>query len=301
MTALTEHEIWHDVHDAIDDWAKRDLALYPESLGGITSWSDRIAQAVVEKFNVTAKLSGGAGEVAGWRWECFEAGCWETHWARSKPDLEQWRYPTRWLEPLYLDTPPGEPAVVPAEGDCIGNDAMACPHCGGSGHKGDATPAPVSDDLVGRLDAAYKRYQTELAKEARDRITDLQAEVGRKDEALKSIAFAAHFSGAIAEGEERAAWLHIERLANAAPVMSGWLIEQGDSPVSHPLYLAGYGDGRPGSWSEDHLQAIRFARKDDADRALTLLDDEATYRVCQHAWDDGRRAALNAGECDAQG
>lgn len=69
------------------------------------------------------------------------------------------------------------------------------------------------------------------------------------------------------------------------PEETGWLIEDAQSEVSAPSYLAGYSEGRPGAWSTKHLDAIRFARKVDAEQAATLIDDgEHEVRICEHAW-----------------
>lgn len=61
-----------------------------------------------------------------------------------------------------------------------------------------------------------------------------------------------------------------------------WVIEMGRSPVSAPEYWAG------NRWSTDHADAIRFARKEDAERTAKGFDDdpapEADYRFCEHGW-----------------
>jgi len=63
---------------------------------------------------------------------------------------------------------------------------------------------------------------------------------------------------------------------------SGWLIELGRSPVSAPEYWCGSG------WSTDHMQAVRFARRIDAERTAAGWDDEPApetpYRICEHGW-----------------
>ena len=55
---------------------------------------------------------------------------------------------------------------------------------------------------------------------------------------------------------------------------TGWVIEHRNSEVSKPYYFAG-----PGKWSYNHLDAVRFARKEDADKFNTDGD-----RVAAHAW-----------------
>lgn len=78
-----------------------------------------------------------------------------------------------------------------------------------------------------------------------------------------------------------------------------WVIERGDSEVSAPKYWTG------SAWSSDNLKAIRFVRRDDAERVRLFALETATprHRVCEHGWtalasspatghDTGRRDAL---------
>ena len=63
----------------------------------------------------------------------------------------------------------------------------------------------------------------------------------------------------------------------------GWVIEHRRSLVSEPEYWTGNG------WSKNHLDAIRFARKIDAERARNGFDeydgdDPREHRVCEHQW-----------------
>jgi hypothetical protein len=77
-----------------------------------------------------------------------------------------------------------------------------------------------------------------------------------------------------------------ERLASSEGSMStydqfAWVIERGDS--STPIYWAGYlswGDGR---WSNDHLDAVRFVRKIDAERTIAGMT-QPNHRVVEHVW-----------------
>lgn len=65
-----------------------------------------------------------------------------------------------------------------------------------------------------------------------------------------------------------------------------WVIELGDSPVSQPLYwTAGLPvkDRPPTSFSSDHLQAVRFAREEDAAKVASALVT-ARVRICEHGW-----------------
>ena len=68
-------------------------------------------------------------------------------------------------------------------------------------------------------------------------------------------------------------------------VETGWVIEKGDSPVSKPLYWTGAVN--PLSWSDDHLEAVRFSRKEDAERFVEMCFDieaEKDSRICEHEW-----------------
>lgn len=65
----------------------------------------------------------------------------------------------------------------------------------------------------------------------------------------------------------------------------GWVIEHKNSEPCAPLYWSGNG------WSRDHLRAIRFARKEDAERTARGWDEDdplphepAEHRCCEHAW-----------------
>jgi hypothetical protein len=63
-----------------------------------------------------------------------------------------------------------------------------------------------------------------------------------------------------------------------------WLIEHRNSEISRPQYWAGSG------WTYDDQQAVRFARKVDAERVAAGFDEddplpsEAPHRICEHAW-----------------
>ena len=65
---------------------------------------------------------------------------------------------------------------------------------------------------------------------------------------------------------------------------SGWVIERGDSEVSRPRYWRGNG------WSYDHMDAIRYARKIDAERTASGFDEDGRlpldepHRICEHGW-----------------
>lgn len=63
-----------------------------------------------------------------------------------------------------------------------------------------------------------------------------------------------------------------------------WVIEHRRSPVSAPEYWAGNG------WDSDHMRAIRYARKLDAERSAAGFDEddplpaETPHRIAEHGW-----------------
>ena len=59
---------------------------------------------------------------------------------------------------------------------------------------------------------------------------------------------------------------------------SGWVIERGDSQPCAPTYWAGVD-----RWSQDHIDAVRFARKQDAERVAYGLPSP-NCRIAEHAW-----------------
>lgn len=59
-----------------------------------------------------------------------------------------------------------------------------------------------------------------------------------------------------------------------------WCIERGDSSPSTPTYWSG-----PDYWSQDHMDAVRFLRKQDAERVACRLG-QGYHRVCEHGWSD---------------
>lgn len=76
---------------------------------------------------------------------------------------------------------------------------------------------------------------------------------------------------------------YVERV-EAKSMEYGWVIEHHRSPVHSPEYWVGNG------WDRDHLRAIRFARKDDAQRSLDGFDEddplpgEQPHRIAEHGW-----------------
>ncbi len=70
--------------------------------------------------------------------------------------------------------------------------------------------------------------------------------------------------------------------------MFAWVIERGDSNVSRPKYwAAGQAEsGRASAWTSNHAQAIRFARKVDAERVAERIMQQIPVRICEHGWGD---------------
>lgn len=66
----------------------------------------------------------------------------------------------------------------------------------------------------------------------------------------------------------------------------GWVIERADSEPSAPKYwAAGQQDPqRTSAWTSNHMQAIRFARKLDAERVAERAMKGIDVRICEHAW-----------------
>lgn len=73
---------------------------------------------------------------------------------------------------------------------------------------------------------------------------------------------------------------------------SGWLIERADSEPAEPWYWSAGAywlepitdPGRLAAWTQNHNEAIRFARKDDAEKLAKRLLTHVEVRVCQHVW-----------------
>lgn len=65
---------------------------------------------------------------------------------------------------------------------------------------------------------------------------------------------------------------------------TGWLIEHGAYPASAPMYWTGKSMG---TWSGNHADACRFARREDAFRVSLWLGDpheRPSHRVAEHMW-----------------
>lgn len=67
----------------------------------------------------------------------------------------------------------------------------------------------------------------------------------------------------------------------------GWVIENESSAHSNPEYFTGHIVTRAMVWSDpgDHASALRFARKQDAEKiARQLSPFNNKHRVCEHCW-----------------
>lgn len=71
------------------------------------------------------------------------------------------------------------------------------------------------------------------------------------------------------------------------PIEGGWCIEHHTSSPAQPKYWCGYNDGGD-DWSIDHLKAVRFSRKQDAQTVSEYLeqleDSWHKNRVAYHEW-----------------
>lgn len=69
---------------------------------------------------------------------------------------------------------------------------------------------------------------------------------------------------------------------------TGWVLERADSSASEPWYwAAGQIDpSRSSAWTQNHMAAIRFARRADAERVAKHLMRKVPIdvRICQHVW-----------------
>ena len=71
------------------------------------------------------------------------------------------------------------------------------------------------------------------------------------------------------------------------PTEFAWLIERVDSEPCAPLYFSAMGGCLVPYWSPDSLQAMRFARKEDAAKMgqhLGEIETNCEVRICEHGW-----------------
>lgn len=74
---------------------------------------------------------------------------------------------------------------------------------------------------------------------------------------------------------------------------TAWLIEKADGEPEGPRYLMGIRQGYGCMWSTDNAVAIRFARKQDAERLA--MDIQTPTRAVEHMWCDARRDIMDSG------
>lgn len=164
-----------------------------------------------------------------------------------------------------------------------------------------------SDSHAKHVRGLLAQHAVELdiyAKAAQDFREQAQAEKARADKAMghwntqPTTADLAAANYRAKDTERRLAEVEAERDRLAAVVAevrnrdeSAWLIEHGDSSTAQPRYWAGAGAycevadaRRSSSWTENHMQAIRFARKVDATRAAERCCHGITVRICEHMW-----------------
>lgn len=65
---------------------------------------------------------------------------------------------------------------------------------------------------------------------------------------------------------------------------SGWVIEGQWSPTDSPDYWIG-----SSAWTTDHMRALRFARREDAQQAADLMLSGVNVRICLHEWETAAR------------
>ena len=74
-----------------------------------------------------------------------------------------------------------------------------------------------------------------------------------------------------------------------------WVIESGHNEPHGPFYWAGYIPHDRGvmgwgdNWSADHMDAVRFARREDAEKVrdmVTRAPRDGEHRVVEHGWDE---------------
>ena len=66
-----------------------------------------------------------------------------------------------------------------------------------------------------------------------------------------------------------------------------WLIERADSDTFSPWYWTASGQPNKGmgtGWTQNHLEAIRFARQEDATKVAARLLPDLPVWICEHGW-----------------
>lgn len=83
-------------------------------------------------------------------------------------------------------------------------------------------------------------------------------------------------------------WVQCGEPIDAKMENSAWLIELEVSSPATPQYWIG-----SSAWSSDNQEAIRFARKVDAERAAMMMLDGINIRICEHIWDQDMTPATS--------
>ena len=83
-----------------------------------------------------------------------------------------------------------------------------------------------------------------------------------------------------------------DNLASARADIFSWVIEGGWTDIYKPEYWVG-----SSAWSGDHMRALRFARRQDAQQAADLMLAGVNVRICEHAWNVPRRVLVCGVHC----
>ena len=83
-----------------------------------------------------------------------------------------------------------------------------------------------------------------------------------------------------------------EKSASVNHTEYGWVIEGGWTSTDKPEYWVG-----SSAWSDNHLRALRFSRRQDAQQAADLMLSGVNVRICEHAWPALRRVLVCGVDC----
>ena len=138
------------------------------------------------------------------------------------------------------------------------------------------TPSQSTDDLVERLRNDFEKWCAENCS---------------PDGSSSDFYWRLYQAGAQTVFSARADT--IERLQRelADKNESGWLIERGDSDPAAPKYwAAGQREAeRSSAWTSNHMEAIRLARREDAEKVAKRLFPSIAVRIAEHGWTTGWR------------
>lgn len=85
-------------------------------------------------------------------------------------------------------------------------------------------------------------------------------------------------------------WIDGTAAAGARTQESGWCVERG--AASSPMYL--HVQNGLLNWTPDHMKALRFARRADAEQITEIVED--ADRIAEHVWMSSEQAATSGGE-----